>query len=117
MAEGLSEIQFRRTAMRSLALILISILPFAGAIAARADIPPHVARVDRPMFLLLVNIMSAQRRQIRLKTGVVDLPPGVRVTVESRVGETLYIVSDTNASFDERIPVKPGDDARILRIR
>ena len=102
--------------MRTLALLLVSFLPFAGAVAAHADIPSHVTAMDRPVYLVLVN-MSAQRRQIRVKTGVFDLPAGVWVAVESRVGETLYIVSDTNTSFDERIAVKRGDDARILRIR
>ena len=102
--------------MRTLALLLVSFLPFAGAVAAHADIPSHVTTVDRPVYLVLVN-MSAQRRQIRVKTGVVDLPAGVWVAVESRVGETLYIVSDTNTTFDERIAVKRGDDTRILRIR
>ena len=102
--------------MRTLALLLVSILPFAGAAAAHADIPSHMTTVDKPVNLVLVN-MSSQRRQIRVKTGVVDLPAGVWVAVQSRVGGTLYIVSDTNTSFDERIAVKRGDDARILRIR
>jgi hypothetical protein len=100
----------------TLALSLVSILPLAGAVAARADIPTPVISVNHPVYVVLVN-MSAQRRQIRVKTGVLDLPAGLWVTVESRVGETLYIVSDTNTAFDERITVKPGDDARILRIR
>jgi hypothetical protein len=102
--------------MRTLALLLVSFLPFAGAVAAHADIPSHVSAVDHPVYLVLVN-MSAQRRQIRVKTGLIDLPVGVWVAVESRVGETLYIVSDTNTTFDERIAVKRGDDTRILRIR
>jgi hypothetical protein len=100
----------------TLALSLVSILPLAGAVAAHADIPTPVIAVNHPVRLVLVN-MSAQRRQIRVKTGVIDLPVGVWVTVESRVGETLYIVSDTNIAFDERIAVKRGDEARILRIR
>ena len=100
----------------TLALSLVSILPLAGAVAAHADVPSHVTAADGPVHVVLVN-MSAQRRQIRVKTGVIDLPVGVWVAVESRVGETLYIVSDTNTSFDERIAVKRGDDARILRIR
>ncbi len=102
--------------MRTLALFLVSILPSAGAVAAHADIPSHVAVVDRPVCLVLMNV-SAQRRQLRVKTGVLDLPVGVWVEVTSHVGDTLYVVSDTNAAIDERIAVKRGDDARILPVR
>jgi len=118
MAEGLSEIQFRRTVMRirTVALTLVSILPFAGAIAARADTPSPLVAMGRPVHVVLVN-MSGQHRQLRLTSGVIDLPCGVWVSVDSRVGATLTIVSDTKASVDEEIAVKREDDALILRIQ
>jgi hypothetical protein len=41
----------------------------------------------------------------------------VRVDINSRIGATLYIVSDTHRSVDERILIKSGDDARLIDIR
>ena len=61
--------------------------------------------------------MSGQRRQVRWKAGVANLPIGVRVDVDSQVGAMLYIVSDTDKSVNERIAVKCGDDVRYLAIR
>jgi len=102
--------------IRTLALTLVSILPFAGAIAAHADIPSPLVVVGRPVHVVVIN-MSGQHRQLRLTSGVIDLPCGVWVSVDSRVGATLTIVSDTKASVDEEIAVKREDDARIVRIR
>jgi len=100
----------------TLALYLVSILPCAGAVAAPFDIPAYVTVEYRPVHVILVN-MSGQRRQLRLTSGVLDLPVGVWVEVDSRVGETLYVVSDSKTSVDERIVVKGGDDAPIVRVR
>jgi hypothetical protein len=61
--------------------------------------------------------MSAQPRQVRLTSGVANLPTGVRVDIDSHVGATLYIVSNADPSFDERILIKSGDDAGYIRIR
>lgn len=102
--------------MRTLFFCLASLLPLNGAVAARADVPPVVREANRPVYLVLVN-MSVQRRQVRLKTGLVELPVGEWVTVELQAGETLHIVSDSNNRVDERIAVQPGDEARVLRIR
>jgi hypothetical protein len=102
--------------MRTLALLLVSILPCAVAVAAPSNTPSNVSTVVRPIRVTLVN-MSGQRRQIRLKSGVLDLPFGVWVDIDSRVGTTLYIVSDTHASVDEQIVIKGGDVAPIYRIQ
>jgi len=101
--------------MRTLALLLVSILPCATAVAAPFDIPSHVSEVGRPVRVILVN-MSGQRRQVRVKSGLLDLPVGVWVEVDSRVGATLTIVSDANRSVEEQVVVKSGDDACILRV-
>ena len=102
---------------RTFALFVASILPCAAAVAAPFDIPSNVsAAVDHPVRVTLVN-MSGQRRQLRLKSGDINLPLGVRVAIDSRVGERLMIVSDMNTTLDEQIAVKRGDDARFLWVR
>jgi hydrogenase maturation factor len=86
-------------------------------VAAPFDIPSNVsAAVDHPVRVVLVN-MSGQRRQVRLKSGDLDLPVGAWVAIDSRIGERLTIVSDMNTSLDEQIAVKRGDDARVLWVR
>jgi hypothetical protein len=86
-------------------------------VAAPFDIPSNVsAAVDHPVRVVLVN-MSGQRRQVRLKSGDLDLPVGAWVSIDSRIGERLTIVSDMNTSLDEQIAVKRGDDARVLWVR
>jgi hypothetical protein len=115
MAEGLLEIYFRRTPMRTLALLLVSMLPCAVVVTAPFDTPSSIA-AGRPIHLSLMN-MSAQRRQVRWKSGIADLPIGVRVNVDSQVGAILNIVSDTDESVNERIVVKSGDDVGYLAIR
>jgi len=102
--------------MRTLALLLVSILPCAVAVAAPSNTPSNASTAVRPIRVTLVN-MSGQHRQIRLKSGVLDLPFGVWVDIDSRVGTTLYIVSDTNQAVDEQITVKSGDNAPIYRVR
>jgi len=102
--------------MRTLALLLVSFLPCAAAVAAPSDTPHPVSKESRPIRVTLVNF-SAQRREIRLKSGVLVLPTGVRVDIDSRVGATLYIVSDIDPSFDERILIKSGDDTGLIDIR
>jgi hypothetical protein len=102
--------------MRTLALLLVSIFPCAAAVAAPSNTPSNVSIVGRPIRVTLVNF-SSQSRQIRLKSGVLDLPVGLRVDIDSHIGATLYIVSDTHSSVDERILIKSGDDARIITIR
>jgi hypothetical protein len=102
--------------MRTLALLLLSILPCAAAAAAPSNTQTNVSTVGRPVCLSLVNI-SGKSRQVRLKSGVVELPVGQRVDIDSRVGATLYIVSDTNRSVDEQILIGSSDDARVIRIQ
>ena len=116
MAEGLSESTSGETAMRPLALFLVSILPFAGATAARADIPSHITTANPPVRVSLVNL-SGEHRAVRVKSGLLDLPCGLLVNVESPIGATLLVVSDTNQSLHEQIVVKPGDDRRIVAIQ
>jgi hypothetical protein len=109
--------------MRTLALFLLSILPCSAAVIVPADSQSSVS-TDEPsastdgrfIRVSLVN-MCSQPRQIRLKSGLVNLPTGVRVDVDSRVGATLYIVSDTDPSIDERILVRSGDDAGLIHIQ
>jgi hypothetical protein len=115
MAEGLSEIYFWRTAMRKLALALLFVLPCSVAFATPSHKPSRSTTAERPVYLVLVN-MSGQRRQIQLKSGVLDLPIGVWTVIDSDIGSTLRIASDTHREVDERIVVKEGDNARILRI-
>jgi hypothetical protein len=107
--------------MRTLALLLVSMLPCAVVVTAPFDTPSSIATLSsiaagRPIHLSLMN-MSAQRRQVRWKSGIADLPIGVRVNVDSQVGAILYIVSDTDESVNERIVVKSGDDVGYLAIR
>ena len=64
----------------------------------------------------LLNI-AGQRRQVRVKTGVVNLPAAVRVDIDCSIGATVSIVSDTNRSIEERLVVKCGDDARIIAVQ
>jgi hypothetical protein len=123
MAEGLSENDFRRTAMRTLALFLLSILPCSAAVIVPADSQSSVSTDEssvstngRFIRVSLVN-MSSQPRQVRLKSGAVNLPTGVRVDVDSHVGATLFVVSSTDGSVDERILVKSGDDVSYIRVR
>jgi hypothetical protein len=101
--------------MRTLALLLVSMLPCAVVVTAPFNTPSSIA-VGRPIHLSLMN-MSGQRRQVRWKSGVADLPTGVRVNVDSQIGAMLYIVSDTDESVNERIVVKSGDDVGYLAIR
>jgi hypothetical protein len=103
--------------MRTVALFLLSFLPCAATAATvPSDTQSSVSTDGRPIRVSLVN-MSAQSRQIRLKSGVANLPVGTRVDVASRIGATLYIVSDTDPSIDERILVKSGDDAGLIHIQ
>jgi len=103
--------------MRTFALLLVSILPSATAVAAPFDIPSfHVSKVDRPIRVSLINL-SGQHRQVRVTSGLLDLPTGVRVDVESQIGATLYVVSDMDQSLNQQIVVKRGDDTRFLAIR
>ncbi len=102
--------------MRTLAFFLLSFLPCAAAAAtAASNTQSSVSTTRRPIRLSLVN-MSAQPRQVRLKSGDVDLPVGQCVAIESPIGATLHIVSSTDSSVDERILIKCGDDARYVRI-
>jgi len=92
-------------------------LPCATAVAAPFNIPSNASpAADHHVRVVLVN-MSGQRRQLRLKSGDLDLPAGTWVAIDSRVGERLTIVSDMNTSLDEQIAVKHGDDARVLWVR
>ncbi|HSY34791.1 MAG TPA: hypothetical protein VK814_03475 [Acidobacteriaceae bacterium] len=101
----------------TLALYLVSILPCAGAVAAPFDIPSsHVSVEYRRVRVSLINL-SGQHRQVRVTSGLLDLPFGVLVDVDSQIGETLNVVSDMDQSLDQQIVVKRGDDARILAIR
>ena len=102
--------------MRTLALFLASIVPCSVSVAAPSNTPSKASIVDHPIRVVLVN-MSGQRRQIRLKSGDLDLPIWTWVAIDSHVGATLYIVSDTNRSVDEQLVIKRGDDASILRVR
>jgi hypothetical protein len=101
--------------MRTLALLLVSLLPCAVVVTAPIATPSSTA-ADRPIHLTLVNV-SVERRQVLLKSGAANLPTGVRVSVDSQVGAILYIVSDTDESVNERIVVKSGDDVGYLVIR
>jgi hypothetical protein len=116
MAEGLSEIQFRGTPMLALTLFVVTALPCAGAAAAPSNTASSVSAVGRPVHLSLINL-SGNRRQVRLKSGITDLPVGMRVDVDSCVGATLYIVSDADESVDEQVVIKSGDDARVIPVR
>jgi hypothetical protein len=101
--------------MRTLALLLLSILPCTVPVTAPSTNPSSVSPAGRFIRVSLVN-MSSQPRQVRLKSGVANLPTGVRVDIDSHVGATLYIVSNTDTSVDERILIKSGDNARYIRV-
>jgi hypothetical protein len=101
-----------------LASLLVSILPTAVAatVPSPSNTPSSVSTSGRPVRLSLRN-MSGQHRQVRLNVGVVDLPVGLTMNIDSQIGAKLYIVSDTNRSVDEQILVKSGDDAGYIRIQ
>lgn len=119
MAEGLSELHFRRAAMGTLALLLVSLLPCGAAIAAPSNThtAQSVSAIGRAVRVSLIN-MSGKRRQVRLKSGdLLELPVGVCVDVATQIGTTVYVVSDMDSSLDERIVVESGDERRILLVR
>ncbi len=98
--------------MRTLVLVLLLAVSCSVAVALPSQKPP----AHRPIRVVLVN-MSAQRRYVEGNHGMVELPIGKSTVVDSRVGFTLRIGSDTNRQVDERFLLKEGDDARILRVR
>jgi hypothetical protein len=103
--------------MRKLALFLLSALPSTLAVALPSGTRPNTSLEARPIRISLVNL-SGERRQIALVSGtLLDLPVGMRVDIDSHVGATLFIVSDTHRSIDDPILIKSGDDARLLAIR
>jgi hypothetical protein len=102
--------------MLALAFLMVSVLPCAVAVTVPSDTESSVSAVGRPVRLSLINL-SGKHRQVCLKSGVVELPVGLRVDVDSRVGATLYIVSDADGSVDEQVVIKSGDDARVIPVR
>jgi hypothetical protein len=102
--------------MRTFALVLLLVVPCSVAVALPSGKPSHTSSAHRPIHVVLLN-MSGQRRHVELTNGVLDLPSGRLTVLDSRVGFTLNIASDTHDRVDERILLKEGDDARILRVR
>ena len=102
--------------MRILSLVLLLVVPCSVAVALPSGRPSPDASAHRPIRVVLVN-MSGERRHVEMASGVLDLPSGRLTVVDSRVGFTLTIASDTHERVEERIVVKEGDDARILRVR
>ena len=102
--------------MRTFALLFASIFSCTVAVAAPFNQPLNASTVGRPIRVDLVNV-SGQRRQIRLRSGYLELPVGELVAIDSRVGATMLIVSDMNSSLDERIVVRSGDESRIVCVR
>lgn len=102
--------------MRTLALLLVVILP-CTLVASKPSHPrSSVDAGSRVIRISLVNL-SGSNRQIRLSTDLLNLPLASRVDIESRIGNTLHIVSDTTQSIDQEIVVTTGDDNRLISIR
>ena len=98
--------------MRTLALAWLLVVPCSVAVAS----PSQKAPAHRPVHVLLVN-MSGQQRYVELTSGVLELPIGKLTVVDSRVGFTVTIKSDTQTNVEERILVQEGDDGQLLRVR
>jgi len=101
--------------MRTLAILLLSVFPCAVAVAAPSSIPTPVFTIGRPVRVSLVNL-SGKSRRVLLTTGTLDLPVGIPVDIDSRVGATMDIVSETDQSLDERILIMSDDGARLIAI-
>ncbi len=104
--------------MRTFALLLVSLLSCGVAAAAPSNTPtPHsVSTTGAPVRVSIINLSGA-RRQVRMKSGLMELPFAQLIDVNTQIGATVYVMSDSDRSLDERIIVKPGDDARILVVQ
>jgi hypothetical protein len=100
-----------RILLLSFALLSSSIPAFSPPKSPATTTPT----VRQPIRISLVN-MSGRRRQVLLKNGTVDLPMGQRMDIDTCVGATLHIVSETNPKFHEDLKVKPNDDVRMITI-
>jgi hypothetical protein len=100
-----------RMLLLSFALLSSSAAAFAVPQASR---PVHDA-LGRPIRLSLVNL-SGKSRQLVLREGILNLPPGQRVDVDSKLGATLDIISEMDSTVHLHFVVENNQGALIIPV-
>jgi hypothetical protein len=101
--------------MRVILMSLMILLPCPGAIVA-----PQTPQTSRPtpgrsIRISLIN-MSGRRRQLLLKSGILNLPQERRIDIDSYVGSTLHVMSDIDANVNEDIYIYQNDRAHLINV-
>jgi phosphoserine phosphatase len=82
----------------------------------KVETPRTNSNVKERLYVTVIN-MSGQSRQVAIGDSKIDLPVAQRVTLPVRSGDTLRVVSNTNAKIDERFVISERDAARIIVVQ